>query len=123
MKLRSAALMRGRLPTMAIVALCAMAAPSFAQPKGKSDKNDKGGGTAEKVKGDKAGDGATTKATTGGSKKNQDISFEGMNFNGKMRTPQLLYFLERANEELERASLEKRSFIPEMVRSLEEDRL
>jgi len=107
---------------MAIVALCAMAAPSFAQPKGKSDKNDKGGGTAEKVK-DKGEAGATSKATTAGSKKNQDISFEGMNFNGKMRTPQLLYFLERANEELERASLEKRSFIPEMVRSLEEDRL
>jgi len=99
-----------------------MAAPSFAQPKGKSDKNDKGGGAAEKVK-DKGGEGTTAKATTAGSKKNQDISFEGMNFNGKMRTPQLLYFLERANEELERASLEKRSFIPEMVRSLEEDRL
>ena len=34
-----------------------------------------------------------------------------------------LYFLERANEELERASLEKRSFIPHMVRSLEEEQL
>jgi hypothetical protein len=40
-----------------------------------------------------------------------------------MRTPQLLYFLERANEELERASLEKRSFIPHMVRSVEEEKL
>jgi hypothetical protein len=40
-----------------------------------------------------------------------------------MRTPQLLYFLERANEELERASLEKRSFIPAMVRSVEEEQL
>ena len=32
-------------------------------------------------------------------------------------------FLERANEELERASLEKRSFIPHMVRSVEEEKL
>jgi hypothetical protein len=40
-----------------------------------------------------------------------------------LRTPQLLYFLERANEELERASLEKRSFIPHMVRTVEEEAL
>jgi hypothetical protein len=40
-----------------------------------------------------------------------------------MRTPQLLYCLERANEELERASLEKRSFIPHMVRTVEEEAL
>jgi hypothetical protein len=35
----------------------------------------------------------------------------------------LLYFLERANEELERSSLEKRSFIPHMVRSVEETQI
>ena len=32
-------------------------------------------------------------------------------------------FLERANEELERASLQKRSFIPHIVRSVEEEKL
>ena len=51
------------------------------------------------------------------------IDFEGMNFNGQLRTPQLLYFLDRAAEELERASLERRSFIPEMVRSIDEEGL
>ena len=55
--------------------------------------------------------------------KPKTFDFTGIDISGQNRSPQLLYFLERANEELERASLEKRSFIPEMVRSIEEDNL
>jgi hypothetical protein len=51
------------------------------------------------------------------------LDFTGLNFEGQLHTPQLLYFLDRANEELERASLERRSFIPEMVKSVDEDDL
>lgn len=50
----------------------------------------------------------------------QVFDFSGLTLQGSMRTPQLLYFLGRASEELRRASLERRSFVPEMVRSLEE---
>ncbi len=55
--------------------------------------------------------------------KPKTFDFTGIDISGQNRSPQLLYFLERANEELERASLERRSFIPEMVRSIEEDKL
>ena len=51
------------------------------------------------------------------------FDFTGLDISGRLRTPQLLYFLERANEELEKASLERRSFIPEMVRSVNEEAL
>jgi hypothetical protein len=63
-----------------------------------------------------------TKKTTKPAKE-QNFNFDNLNLNGRSRSPQLLYFLERANEELERASLEKRSFIPHMVRTVDEEAL
>jgi hypothetical protein len=58
-----------------------------------------------------------------GSQKEKLFDFEGLNFDGTTRMPALLYFLDRANEELQRASLERRSFVPEMVRSVDEESL
>ena len=52
--------------------------------------------------------------------KEKVFDFTALNIEGKMRTPQLLYFLGRAREELQRASLETRTFVPEMSRSIEE---
>jgi hypothetical protein len=113
------------MPAMALALVCAMVLPAAAQPKGK--KPDPAGPTAGDAKGDAKGgpkkDGkpdAKTTAKAGGEK---NFDFTGLDLNGRMRTPQLLYFLERANEELERASLEKRSFIPHMVRTVEEEAL
>ena len=62
-----------------------------------------------------------TKTKGGG--KNQVFDFTGLNLGASMRTPQLLYFLDRASEELHRASLQRRSFVPEMVRSIQEEGL
>jgi len=70
--------------------------------------------------------GATTTgpvAADAGKGKPKVFDFTGLDLNGRLRTPQLLYFLDRASEELERASLERRSFIPEMVNSIDESAL
>ncbi len=56
-------------------------------------------------------------------KKPKVFDFNALDLAGRNRSPQLLYFLERASEELERANLEKRSFVPHMVRSIEEEAL
>lgn len=53
----------------------------------------------------------------------QEIVVRGLAIDGKVRGLGLLYFLERANEELERSTLERRSFIPHMTRSIEEEAL
>ena len=109
----------GRLPAgkalLAAVMMCVLALPAFAQPKAKADKGDKADSKPAA-----AAPAATAKK---GPVKEQNFNFEGLGLNGRSRQPQLLYFLERANEELERASLEKRSFIPHMVKSLEEEAL
>jgi hypothetical protein len=103
MRLRLAAPGRG-FATAVLALVCALAYPASAQPKAKP---------AAAAKADKPDKKA----------KEKNFDFENLKLNGQLRTPQLLYFLERANEELERASLEKRSFIPHMVRSVEEEAL
>jgi hypothetical protein len=117
MSLRLAAPGRG-LATAILALMCAFSLPAAAQPKGKA-------GAAKADAAARAGDrdkpGAAGSADKKGKEKNFD--FNNLQLNGERRTPQLLYFLERANEELERASLQKRSFIPHMVRSVEEEAL
>jgi hypothetical protein len=111
MTLRLAAPVRG-FATAILGLVCVISLPAYAQPKGKSDKADKG--APAKVEAAKPAD---------KKQKEKNFDFDNLKLNGQLRTPQLLYFLERANEELERASLEKRSFIPHMVRSVEEEAL
>ena len=109
MPLRHTAPMRGLLSTLFV---CALVAPTGAQPK-KGAPGDKTPGAQP----------AAAKDEKKKEPKVKNFDFNALDLNGRMRTPQLLYFLERANEELERASLEKRSFIPHMVRSVEEEKL
>lgn len=75
--------------------------------------------------GSDAGADAAGKGKPTGSKKPKDqvFDFTGLALAGSMRMPQLLYFLDRAEEELERASLERRSFVPSLVKSIEEEAL
>ena len=128
MQVRATSLKWGLLPAL-VLAMCAFAAPASAQPRGKADKGGAAHSTDKKSepKADKSDN--TEKAekadtvSKNGKEKVKNFDFNGLDLNGRMRTPQLLYFLERANEELERASLEKRSFIPHMVRSVEEEKL
>jgi hypothetical protein len=118
MSLRLAAPGRG-LATAILALMCAFSLPAAAQPKGKAAA--KADASARGAERDKPAAGAPG---TGDKKaKEKTFDFNNLQLNGQLRTPQLLYFLERANEELERASLEKRSFIPHMVRSLEEEAL
>jgi hypothetical protein len=130
-RLRLSAPAWGRLPAIAVVLVCALVVPASGQPKNKgNDKNDKANAAAPAdakpadAKPDAKSDAkAAADAKAAKNAKPKTYDFTALDLNGRMRSPQLLYFLERANEELERASLEKRSFIPHMVRSLEEEQL
>ena len=48
---------------------------------------------------------------------------KGLGIVGKIRAVMMFEFVERVTEELHAASLEKRSFVPELVRSLDEEAL
>jgi len=114
MSLRLAAPGRG-FATAILALMCAVSLPAAAQPRAKA-----GAAKADARSADKA---AAPAAGSDKKPKEKTFDFNNLQLNGQLRTPQLLYFLERANEELERASLEKRSFIPHMVRSVEEEAL
>ena len=60
---------------------------------------------------------ATTASPT---KKEQTYNFGGLDIDGKLKTPQLLYFLNRMKSEFDTTTPDKRSFIPELKRSTEE---
>jgi len=113
MNLRLAAPGRG-FATAILALMCAFSLPAAAQPRGRAG--------AAKADASRAADrdkpGPSDKKA-----KEKTFDFNNLQLNGQLRTPQLLYFLERANEELERASLEKRSFIPHIVRSVEDEAL
>lgn len=122
-----------RIPHLAVVCLCALVvAPAIgdAQPRRRPEKPAKPAPAAPAPKPDapvkpagqpeNTGAGTTAAAPAG---KPKVFDFTGLDLAGRLRTPQLLYFLDRASEELERASLERRSFIPEMVRSIDESNL
>jgi hypothetical protein len=116
MSLRFRAPGRGLAATV-LALMCGVSLPAYAQPKARADKG--GGAKADASKpADRAGGDKADKKP-----KEKTFDFNNLKLSGQLRTPQLLYFLERANEELERASLEKRSFIPHIVRSMEEEAL
>lgn len=92
-------------------AVCALGLPASAQPRKKAPLQQKADKTPPKAE-------APAKKP-----KEQTFNFDGLGLEGRSRSPQLLYFLERANEELERASLEKRSFIPSIVKTVEDEAL
>lgn len=106
---------RGRVAALVAGIVCALVLPAAAQPKPKA--------TAQAAPTPAPAAKADDKGKPAAKPKEQTFNFDGLGLNGRSRSPQLLYFLERANEELERASLEKRSFIPHLVRTLDSEAL
>jgi len=56
-----------------------------------------------------------------GGNKVKVIRFSGLDISGRLKSPQLLYFLNRLRAEFDRPKLPHRSFIPELVRSAHEE--
>jgi hypothetical protein len=60
------------------------------------------------------------RAKAGGEPKSKTYTFTGLDIDGKLKTPQLLYFLNRMKAEFDTVAPEKRSFLPELKRSTDE---
>jgi hypothetical protein len=67
--------------------------------------------------GDDADVAATGEEVEEGQSKVKVYEFSGLDISGRLKSPQLLYFLNRLRAEFDRPRLPHRSFIPEMSRS------
>ena len=82
---------------------------AHAEPRKKPPENKAAPDKAADRPGDKPGD-----------KKEKTYTFGGLDIDGKLKTPQLLYFLNRMKSEFDTTTPDKRSFIPELKRSTDE---
>jgi hypothetical protein len=95
----------------------------------RSAKAEKSAATSERavsVSSDKGEGGeATTTTSTGGKTiiKTKTYTFGAMDVEGKLKTPQLLYFLNRVKLELDMSAPDKRSFMKELVKSADDKNL
>lgn len=64
---------------------------------------------------------ATVRETTEGGQRVNVFRFSGLDISGRLRMPQLLYFLNRMRAEFDRPRLPHRSFFPELGRTTKED--
>ena len=94
-------------------------APSSTSSEAKSSSSDDGGGD------DSAGETATPAAPSTGGKKvvSKTYTFGAMDVEGKLKTPQLLYFLNRVKLELDMSAPDKRSFMKELQQSADDKNL
>lgn len=80
--------------------------------------------TAGDSDGETAGATAATTATPGGKTlKTKTYTFGALDVEGKLKTPQLLYFLDRVKLELEMSAPDKRSFMKELEKSADDNSL
>lgn len=68
-----------------------------------------------------ADNGAESSEVNEGGSKVKVIRFTGLDISGRLKSPQLLYFLNRLRAEFDRPKLPHRSFIPELQRSAHEE--
>ena len=64
---------------------------------------------------------ASVRETTEGGQRVNVFRFSGLDISGRLRMPQLLYFLNRMRAEFDRPRLPHRSFFPELGRTTKED--
>jgi hypothetical protein len=64
-----------------------------------------------------------TKTADGRTIKTKTYTFGAMDVEGKLKTPQLLYFLNRVKLELDMSAPDKRSFMKELVKSADDKSL
>jgi hypothetical protein len=87
-----------------------------------SSESSGGGGSEKSSASDDSGGGKTVSAD-GKTYKSKTYNFGAMDVEGKLKTPQLLYFLNRVKLELDMSAPDTRSFMKELEKSADDKNL
>jgi hypothetical protein len=88
--------------------------------KGPSEPDAEGSAAAEERPADDHGQDDAKVQAAGGKVKTKTYTFGAMDVEGKLKTPQLLYFLNRVKLELDMSAPDKRSFMKELGQSADD---
>jgi hypothetical protein len=114
--------------TRALLAVCLLTLPLATSPLAVAAEKGKGKtGKAEKPPKNSSSNGSAAKPATPDDARAADApkrarvhTFSGLDVEGKLKTPQLLYFRSRMKQELDSSTPEKRSFLQELAASADE---
>ena len=93
-----------------------------AQDQGTSPKGESGAAQAARAAQD-AAQGANTEIVKEGDTSVKVMEFSGLDIEGRLKSPQLLYFVNRVRAEFDRPRLPHRSFMPELESSTKKEPL
>jgi hypothetical protein len=110
---------RARTPSRLVTVVAATLAGAVVTPA--TAQHPKGSATSKKPAPKAAdSDGGPTQVDPKTGQKSKQYTFGGLDIDGKLKTPQLLYFLNRMKSEFDTTTPDKRSFLPELKRSTDE---
>ena len=109
------------IPLLVCLSLTPFAAFAAEKGRGKSStKSEKSSGSAAAKADDSEPAPAETKSASGGRVKPRVYTFGGLDVEGKLKTPSLLFFRARVKQELDTSTPEKRSFLKELEKSADD---
>jgi hypothetical protein len=114
---------REAAPAREPVAKSAAPAPASAPPRREHEASNKSAQDAARAVAQEAAQGVDAQIVKEGDTSVKVMSFTGLDIEGRLKSPQLLYFVNRVHAEFERPKLPHRSFMPELERSTQRDPL
>ena len=110
-----------------VVLVCAVSLPAAAKRRAPKDKHAPPAARPQPApaaeKADRTAPAEEAPSSSGKTPKVKVYQFTGLDVEGKLKTPQLLYFLNRIKAEFDTSTPDKRSFMPELEGSADDKSL
>lgn len=102
---------------LGLVVASALGSGGFVAAQDPAGRTESAAPAGEAAASDESAENADAREVNEGDSKVKVFRFSGLDISGRLKSPQLLYFLNRLRAEFDRPKLPHRSFMPELERS------